>query len=902
MKTINNKIRIVLVAFFAAIMCFASTSLFATVAKAEGESSCPKMGTFAIEDKISLKLNDKGGMRWILKMDKAHHDYIMNNKAVEVGFVIAPKVLMDKADGDYYGMSQKIVIVVDKGSIYDTTDTENDVYYYANGCVVNMLEANRKYDYTAAAYIKNGENIEKQAAVNENSVKSFYNVSNAAILYSGEDYSEKMLGLTAYDWLGTEEYPIKVDTIEQYNSLVEKINAGRDFSSKHIAVNTSVNEEEGTALEEGKSLPQNKYRASTVIFKDGDKELGSILVKEGATANFATPQKASDETYRYSFAKWVTKNGGNTAADLSNVTHDMTVYADFNKIYLNGITKLVASDLEYGVTPNFEATAKQGKIQLTYSKTEGGDYKAWDKLDNHNVGVYYVKASVAATSEMDGAEQIASFNVIKAKNSITLEISAVKCTDEPIPTVNAKHGEAKFLYGKDIDTVQAWKFSVVKLKDANGNEIIDAKLGYRVKATIEETENYEGTTAVADFTVLHDFDENGLCKYCKKPQSCVSYAEDGDVAYISGYTEGFNPSGEVHPLAKYNNKPVTYVAASCPWTGMVKKIILPESVTDFKGNSFESAVNLEYISMTGVPHISTDNNFINNQKITTVIVNKDFKLDNQQFKMHGITVNPTVVIYVDGSRTTESTFSFNKDAGNEFLTGIVYYKVADTETPKCLQWRFSENGEISRGDAAHSFENDICTCGAYNDHGVKYMYDSDKQAYGVVGYGGSSTEVNILGEYNDGTNGTHSVTYIGNGAFASSNITKIDIASSVKELRGNVFLNCYNLKYVSMIGVETMNDWGAGNNFLNCICLETLIIGKKFEVTSQQFKLWGETQITTPNIYVFGTREEAESSVVIEGRVGEGINNLLTGNIYYFSETKASGAWHYVNGVPTLWA
>lgn len=900
MSKLKKKITIILFAVFALTISFAITG-FKAKAKADTKAAtCPTSGVFEINDKVGLKLNEDGGMRWILKMDEAHFGYIKGNEAVELGFVIAPKILMDQAKEDYYGMQKKIVVTVDKEKIYELTD--KDGYHYANGCVINMNAVNRKYDYTAAAYIKNGEKIEKQAAVNENSVKSFYNVSNASILYSGKDYSEKMLGLTAYDWLGTEEYPIKVDTIEQYNSLVGKINAGRDFSSKYIAVNTSVNEADGAVLEEGKSLPQNKYRAGTVIFKDGDKELGSVLVKEGEAASFASPEKAPDETYRYSFAKWVTENGGDMEADLNNVTHDMTVYADFNKIYLNNITELVANDVEYEVTPDIKATAKHGEIQLTYSKTKDGEYVAWDKLDNHNVGVYHVKATVAATSEMDGAEQIASFNVTKATNSITLEISAIKCTDEPVPTVNAKHGEAKFLYGKDIDTVQAWEFSVVKLKDAEGNEIIDAKLGYRVKATIEETENYEGATAVADFTVAHDFDENGLCKYCKKPQSCVSYAEDGNVAYISGYIEGFNPSGEVHPLAKYNNKPVTYVAENCPWTGMVKKIILPQSVTDFKGNSFERAANLEYISMTGVTHISRDNNFINNQKITTVIVNKAFNLDNQQFKMHGINVDPTVVIYVDGSKN-ESTFAFNKNAGNEFLTGIVYYKVADNANVNCEQWKFDKDGNIVKGAESHSFVDGVCkTCGTYDDYGVKYTYDDEKHVYGVVGYGGSSTEVNILGEYNDGTNGTHSVTYIGNGAFASSNITKIDIASSVKELRGNVFLNCYNLKYVSMIGVETMNDWGAGNNFLNCICLETLIIGKKFEVTSQQFKLWGETQVTTPNIYVFGTREEAESSVVIEGRVGEGINNLLTGNIYYYSETEASGAWHYVNGAPKLWA
>ena len=911
MKTINNKIRIVLVAFFAAIMCFASTSLFATIAKAEGESSCPETGIFAIEDKISLKLNDKGGMRWTLKMDKAHYNYIINNETVEVGFIIAPKVLMDKADGNYYGMSQKIVVGIDEGKIYSLT--ENDGYYYANGCVVNMLEENRKYDYTAAAYIKNGEKIEKQAAVNENSVKSFYNVSNAAILYSGEDYSEKMLGLTAYDWLGTEEYPIKVDTIEQYNSLVGKINAGRDFSSKYIAVNTSVNEETGDVLEEGKSLPQNKYRAGTVIFKDGDKELGSVLVKEGEAASFVSPEKASDETYRYSFAKWVTENGGDMEADLNNVTHDMTVYADFNKIYLNDITELVANDVEYEVTPDIKATAKHGEIQLTYSKTKDGEYVAWDKLDNHNVGVYYVKASVAATSEMDGAEQIASFNVTKATNSITLEISTIKCTDEPVPTVNAKHGKAKFLYGKDIDTVQAWEFSVVKLKDAEGNEIIDAKLGYRVKATIEETENYEGATAVADFTVAHDFDENGLCKYCKKPQSCVSYAEDGNVAYISGYIEGFNPSGEVHPLAKYNNKPVTYVAKDCPWTGMVKKIILPQSVTDFKGNSFERAANLEYISMTGVTHISTGNNFINNQKITTVIVNKAFNLDNQQFKMHGINVDPTVVIYVDGSKN-ESTFAFNKNAGNEFLTGIVYYKVADNRNPKCLEWRFDENGNLLRGSGEHNFVDGKCTiCDAYNAAGVVYGYDEVSKSYYVAGCERSLTEVIVLDKFDDGEHGEKDVTFVKYCAFnGNGNIRKVVLPASVTSFDGSVFANCANLEYVSMVGVAKINVttlhelphkaiYGSTNdhtnhNFMNCPKLSTVVVGKNFTVGNEMF-MTTNGDAASVNIYTLAT-SASDGGITLN----KDNNATLTGNIYYYSDTETSGAWRYVNGVAMLWA
>ena len=358
MSKLKNKLTIILLAVFALTISFAITG-FATKAKAAETTTIDTTG-FEVTDGISLKLNEAGGMRWVLKVNDALYQYATAKDAGKeryIGIIIAPKQFFDKVtDGNYGGMPQKMMGKADISKGYTILDDNGveDGFHYFNFCVINMKEANRIHDYAAVGYYTDDDgNLLGYTELNTKSVNNFYNVANKSILYSGEDYSEKMLGLTAYDWLGTEEYPIKVDTIEQYNSLVGKINAGRDFSSKHIAVNTSVNEEEGTALEEGKSLPQNKYRASTVTFKDGDKELGSVLVKEGATASFASPEKASDETYRYSFAKWVTENGSNTAADLSNVTNDMTVYADFNKIYLNDITELVANDLEYGVTPGF---------------------------------------------------------------------------------------------------------------------------------------------------------------------------------------------------------------------------------------------------------------------------------------------------------------------------------------------------------------------------------------------------------------------------------------------------------------------------------------------------------------------------------------------------------------------
>lgn len=418
MKTINNKIRIVLVAFFAAIMCFASTSLFATIAKAEGESSCPETGIFAIEDKISLKLNDKGGMRWTLKMDKAHYNYIINNETVKVGFIIAPKVLMDKADGDYYGMSQKIVVGIDEGKIYSLT--ENDGYYYANGCVVNMLEENRKYDYTAAAYIKNGEKIEKQAAVNENSVKSFYNVSNAAILYSGEDYSEKMLGLTAYDWLGTEEYPIIVSDSERYETLKNRQNSG--FKDKYYEFSTDVEYNADDVSGIGSNV--SRYGVETApVAKGGLTYTG--LAQELVEAGTAAGENCKI-IYKVESGEWgefvpVATNAGeyivyykaikdslettekSLTVNIAKAKNEITYDTDANG-------NIVGLDFVYGNKPN-ETTAKALAGDITYTYTlvsndstadvgsvvvpDGAKYLPWN--DNNMSGLYKCLITVSET-------------------------------------------------------------------------------------------------------------------------------------------------------------------------------------------------------------------------------------------------------------------------------------------------------------------------------------------------------------------------------------------------------------------------------------------------------------------------------------------------------------------------
>lgn len=871
---------------------------------ASAESAFPVDGTIQVLDGTSLKLNGGGGLRFIVKMNAAAKNYINDDDAND-----EVKLVVRVGAVKYFG-EKWLNCEVAEEKLYRV---DGDEAWYANVCLTNVREQNRKLDYTAQAYIYSGKTEAKVSDYNKNARGNFYDVATAALLDTKQEYTQQILSLENYSWLGADEtFPLYIDSLDLYNGLVTKINEGADFSKKYVAVRSNVDVTNGTALNEGKRLPENNYKLSLVTFKDGEKELGSVMVKNGGAATFETPADRTDGADKLVFEKWVTKNGGDAEADLSAISGDAVVYAKFRRVFANAITAFDTADIVYGKTPVFTATAKYGEAGITFAKEKDGEYKAWDKLENHNVGTYYVKASVAATDEYDGAEATKSFEVKKATNAMQLKMAAtIKCTDTPEPAATAQHGEVKYTYGKDIDTVQNWDFATVRYKDAGDNEIIDARLGYKVKATVEGTENYDGAEATAEFIVIHDFDENGLCKHCRKGQSCISYAEDGDKAYISDYNGAWNPSGEVYPLAKYNNKDVAYVAANCGWTGMVTKIVLPKSVTDFKGNSFEAAVNLEYISMTGVEHITTGNNFINCSKIKTVIVNKAFNLDNQQFKKHNMTAEAQGIIYVDGM-ASESTFSFTAPNSNEFITGKVFYK---GDATKCLQWNFDENGEIIHGASEHNYVDGKCTrCGEFNGMGVSYKYDEISGTYYVAGYTGTSETVTVLGMWNDGTNGEKKVTFIKYLAFdGNQNIKRVFLHENITSLDGGVFANCPNLEYVSMTGITdlkvttlqeqphksiygTTNDF-TNHNFMNCPKLTTVVVGKNFTVGNDMFMSTNGSPACV-NIYTLATGESDGTITLNTAK-----NALLTGTIYYYSETQKAGCWHYDdNGNAELWA
>lgn len=409
MKGIKNLNLKLLAAICAACLIFGAMVFGATAAKADGETM-PTGATVTVDDGVSLKLNDKGGMRFIVRMNSAAKKYIVDDDAdnvVKLVVVIAPtQIFADKnLAEDFVTLKNTCPSVeIDESKIY--ADGED---FLANACVVSMKPANRNLAYTAVAFVVKDNAVVTNTALNAKAQFGFYDLVTRSILITadGEDYSEDILTLQSYEWFGSKEYPVRIETVADYNALVSKINLGRDFGVRNIEVKASLDLSGATEIEEGKK-PQNlKFVSKITCVVDGKSTV--VSVEKGNDAGLTAPTKAADEEYSYKFVGWMTEENGTTQADLSNVTADMTVYAKFKAYAHNSVSGLTVADIKCGETPAPTATAAHGTVTYKYATAEDGEYT---EITAFRSGVYYVKAFVEEGDDYEGAESPAvSFRV-----------------------------------------------------------------------------------------------------------------------------------------------------------------------------------------------------------------------------------------------------------------------------------------------------------------------------------------------------------------------------------------------------------------------------------------------------------------------------------------------------------
>jgi len=231
------------------MMCLCVLGLVTLMPKTEKASADTtwQTGVFEMDDGASLKLGQVGGLRFIVRMDESVYSFIKDTADAEYGFVIAPKNLLQAAEGDYLNMPLKIGGAADKAKLYKDGD-----YWFANGCVTDVKAANLERSFAAVAYIKyNGE--VRYTEYNDWARNNLYDTVNRAVLSGG--YTELLFGEEkaggyvqngeGVGWYGSEAYPIVVENTAEYNDLVETVNetTNVDFSDYNVVVKNGATAE-----------------------------------------------------------------------------------------------------------------------------------------------------------------------------------------------------------------------------------------------------------------------------------------------------------------------------------------------------------------------------------------------------------------------------------------------------------------------------------------------------------------------------------------------------------------------------------------------------------------------------------------------------------------------------------
>lgn len=842
MKGIKNLTLKLLAAICASCLIFGAMVFGATAAKADGETM-PTGATVTVDDGVSLKLNDKGGMRFIVRMNSAAKKYIVDDDAdnvVKLVVVIAPTQIFAGKNlaEDFVTLKNTCPSVeIDESKIY--SDGED---FLANACVVSMKPANRNLAYTAVAFVVKDNAVVTNTALNAKARFGFYDLVTRSILITadGEDYSEDILTLQSYEWFGSKEYPVRIETVADYNALVSKINLGRDFGVRNIEVKASLDLSGATEIEEGKK-PQNlKFVSKITCVVDGKSTV--VSVEKGNDAGLTAPTKAADEEYSYKFVGWMTEENGTTQADLSNVTADMTVYAKFKAYAHNSVSGLTVADIKCGETPAPTATAAHGTVTYKYATAEDGEYT---EITAFRSGVYYVKAFVEEGDDYEGAESPAvSFRVSHNFNANG------KCACGEYNTQGVKYG---------YDAVNK-VYYVDNNKDLNVAEV-----------TVLPAYN-DGTNGEYAVTFIRNgaFMDNGNIVKVILPDSIKQL--DGSVFQNCAKLEYVSMTG-ITDMAFLNLSGKGIYAGEA------------EVVTN---NNFHLSVNIKYLIVNKAFNLFRDS--ADAQQFPGNAACIDLYVDGTQDESNVRVVSSkngllSGVIYYKGDAS--KCLQWNFDSDGNISHGNAKHNFVDGKCSGCgiyntqgVKYGYDATNKVYYVDKQETTFN-------VAEVNILPLYDD--------GTNGEHEVTSIR-------NGAFQNNTVIRRVILPESVKRLD-GSVFQDCENLEYVSMTGIETMMFDNITTAYSPSetvcTNNNFHNCPNLRKIVVGTKFNLHpnnggEQQFSGRGDANV---DVYVAGSSEE--SSVNVKN---EAPNARLSGNIYYLSAEQADGCWHYVDGVATLWA
>ena len=311
---------------------------------------------------------------------------------------------------------------------------------------------------------------------------------NSTVIYDGHEHSifvtpNSVSELFNISYEGNEQINAGIYTVTATFVLADQNNyefSGNDTMEATLTiekVKVTINANNNTSMY-GEAINNLTYG---IVFDGAENsdsfyvtDFGNVVLSTTATSNSVVGNYPITINYDFNNNYEVTANNG---------TYEITRFIG------NTIVDLTASDVNYLMDLIYSADAKRGTVVFTFAKSENGEYTS--ELPK-NVGTYFVKATVSATDNYDGASAIVSFDITKATLSSITGITYNADTATWIAVATTTDGE-------QIDC------DVTYLVD--GNDLIvpsftATKAGtFTVTAVPSDSVNYNDSAAVTLATV-----------------------------------------------------------------------------------------------------------------------------------------------------------------------------------------------------------------------------------------------------------------------------------------------------------------------------------------------------------------------------------------------------------------
>ena len=421
-----------------------------------------------------------------------------------------------------------------------------------------------------------------------------------------------------------------------------------------------------------------------------------------------------------------------------------------------------------------------------------------------------------------------------------------------------------------------------------------------------------------EIQIRHHKYENNICIY----DNCHAYNDNNIVykydqesdSYFVAPSKFYTKSSVVIPEYYYDGihgnseKPVTKVLSSAFYNNQyIEQVYLPDTVTEISSGAFGLCKNLKLVDLGGVEILGRDKNgvaqqnaFVGCNALRYVIVKKSLDVQVQTFikGSHNDDFGFNLLV-------KESGGTFNIPDVNSLWTADSMVYLYDQSGVICQSWKWNEiKDDIIL--KSHEVKLDgycsLCSGKGNARAAVTYTYDSTIDGYVASDIGTfNQAKLYIADYYDDGINGRKAVKKIAGGLFDGAGgtavaknraaiLTHVYMPDTIEVIGGASFRLCEKLVFVKMsANIKTIE----ANAFQSCHNLEAMIIQKSLDCVSGAFNGGGAWEKAKMNIYAL----EAGGTINITSNE----KPLFTGNVYIYSENEASGCWHYVDGVPTLW-